>query len=545
MRKFIVGPPGTGKTTRLVEIYYDLIQKYRMESIITISHTNVAADEIRDRIRDEKNATKYQVWDKVKANNKKFYESHISTIHSYCKSNLFGAQVFDEECYLELDRQNKLFSRHYRGGKDLKTLSKRHPFWRFLGFSTDNDLSFPEYWKTLSPHDRQEYKYTLPQLISLNDYYQKFKKDYKLNKKSSNVVDFIDMIDQFNKAPKDPDIKVLIVDEAQDSSVPQRKALAKMEKNAEVVYWAGDPDQSIYGFAGANPDYFSRISAKPDEELKQGYRCPRIINEYCKEVIAPIWKHYGYTRTWEPRKDKDTGKVIEGEKYQLENLERCPKLPLLIDRLHNTDETFMFTYRGGNECLDRILDFLKNQGIRYASYSTENKFVKDWEIGCHKNFPDFTAGKPLELKLIKDICKKANSLIIERGYQKFDFKDFQRREYTVDELISKGIFKPQVKEYRKYEQIKHKESGASDLENFKRTEYINKIIKENMDLKKNVRVFYDNIHSIKGTEFDNVIFDESLIRPEPRFDRLRLRYVGCSRARKTLWLLKTITGGTL
>ena len=57
MRKFIVGPPGTGKTTRLVEIYYDLIQKYRMESIITISHTNVAADEIRDRIRDEKNAT--------------------------------------------------------------------------------------------------------------------------------------------------------------------------------------------------------------------------------------------------------------------------------------------------------------------------------------------------------------------------------------------------------------------------------------------------------------------------------------------------------
>ena len=52
-------------------------------------------------------------------------------------------------------------------------------------------------------------------------------------------------------------------------------------------------------------------------------------------------------------------------------------------------------------------------------------------------------------------------------------------------------------------------------------------------------------HTIIGTEFDNVIFDESLIRPEPRFDRLRLRYVGCSRAKKTLWLLKTITGGIL
>ena len=484
------------------------------------------------------------MWDKIKSNNKKFYEDHISTIHSYCKSNLFGAQVFDEECYIELDRQNKLFSRHYRGGKDLQTLSKRHPFWKFLGFATDNALTFSEYWKKLSPYDRDEYKYNLPQLISLNDYYQKFKKDYKLNKKSSNVVDFIDMIDQFNKAPKDPNIKVLIVDEAQDSSVPQRKALDKMEKNAEVVYWAGDPDQSIYGFAGADPDYFSRISAEPHEELKQGYRCPRVINEYCKEVIAPIWQHYGYTRTWEPRKDKE-GKIIEGEKYQLENLERCPQLPLLMERLHNTEETFIFTYRGGTECLERILTFLKREGIRYASYGTENKFVKDWEIGCHRNFPDFASGKPLDLKLIKDICKKGNSLLLERGYQKFDFKDFKKGDYTLHELINKGIFKPQASQYRKYEQVKHKESGSSDLENFKRTEYINKIIKENIDLKKNLRVFYDNIHSIKGTEFDNVIFDESLIRPEPRFDRLRLRYVGCSRAKKTLWLLKTITGGIL
>ena len=544
MRKFIVGPPGTGKTTRLVELYYDLIKYYRMESIITISHTNVAADEIRDRIRNQENAIKYGVWDKIKSNNKKFYEDHISTIHSYCKSNLFGAQVFDEECYIELDRQNKLFSRHYRGGKDLQTLSKRHPFWKFLGFATDNALTFSEYWKKLSPYDRDEYKYNLPQLISLNDYYQKFKKDYKLNKKSSNVVDFIDMIDQFNKAPKDPNIKVLIVDEAQDSSVPQRKALDKMEKNAEVVYWAGDPDQSIYGFAGADPDYFSRISAEPHEELKQGYRCPRVINEYCKEVIAPIWQHYGYTRTWEPRKDKE-GKIIEGEKYQLENLERCPQLPRLMERLHNTEETFIFTYRGGTECLERILTFLKREGIRYASYGTENKFVKDWEIGCHRNFPDFASGKPLDLKLIKDICKKGNSLLLERGYQKFDFKDFKKGDYTLHELINKGIFKPQASQYRKYEQVKHKESGSSDLENFKRTEYINKIIKENIDLKKNLRVLYENFQSIKGTEFDNVIFDESLIRPEPRFDRLRLLYVGCSRAKKTLWLLKTITGGIL
>ena len=55
-RKFIIGPPGTGKTTRLVETYYNRIQKYTIEKIQVISHTNVAADEIRAKILDEKEA---------------------------------------------------------------------------------------------------------------------------------------------------------------------------------------------------------------------------------------------------------------------------------------------------------------------------------------------------------------------------------------------------------------------------------------------------------------------------------------------------------
>ena len=47
-------------------------------------------------------------------------------------------------------------------------------------------------------------------------------------------------------------IKVLIVDEAQDSSVIQRKAEEIMSRNVDYFYKAGDPDQSIFEFAGAN-----------------------------------------------------------------------------------------------------------------------------------------------------------------------------------------------------------------------------------------------------------------------------------------------------
>ena len=45
-RKFIVGPPGTGKTRDLVNLYYEKIQLYPIERTQIISHTNIAADEI-------------------------------------------------------------------------------------------------------------------------------------------------------------------------------------------------------------------------------------------------------------------------------------------------------------------------------------------------------------------------------------------------------------------------------------------------------------------------------------------------------------------
>ena len=69
---------------------------------------------------------------------------------------------------------------------------------------------------------------------------------------------------------KDPVIKVLMVDEAQDSSVIQRKAELKMSKNCDLFYKAGDPDQSIFEFAGAAPDTFHKEFAHPISSSTSG-----------------------------------------------------------------------------------------------------------------------------------------------------------------------------------------------------------------------------------------------------------------------------------
>ena len=121
-------------------------------------------------------------------------------------------------------------------------------------------------------------------------------------KKNEQVRAYEDMIQEFNNPNvKEPDIDVLIVDEAQDSNVPQRKALEKIATNAEEFILVGDPDQTIFEWAGADADYFHTIS-KDAEQLEDGLRCGKTINELCKKIIAPIWQEYEYNRVWKPAK---------------------------------------------------------------------------------------------------------------------------------------------------------------------------------------------------------------------------------------------------
>ena len=49
--QFMVGPPGTGKTsTFITSKYTELLKSFDYKRIIVLSHTNVAADEIKDEI---------------------------------------------------------------------------------------------------------------------------------------------------------------------------------------------------------------------------------------------------------------------------------------------------------------------------------------------------------------------------------------------------------------------------------------------------------------------------------------------------------------
>ena len=123
---------------------------------------------------------------------------------------------------------------------------------------------------------------------------QDLKKIYDAYKDREHVYDFMDMIQDFITKAKTPEIDALIIDEAQDSNKPQIEAITKMATYVKDgnFYMVGDADQTIFEFSGSDPEYFHELS-KDAEELENGKRCGQTINTLCKEIIKPIWNHYG------------------------------------------------------------------------------------------------------------------------------------------------------------------------------------------------------------------------------------------------------------
>ena len=112
-----------------------------------------------------------------------------------------------------------------------------------------------------------------------------------------------------------------------------------------------------------------------------------------------------------------------------------------------------------------------------------------------------------------------------------------RGSYDINYLIDKKLIHEGVKEIEDYQLI-------NNIENIFIKKYIRKIVNDNRDLE-DKRIFVENIHTIKGKEFDNVVLDLTLTRTEDNFSKKRMKYVACSRAKKTLWLVKSKTNLTL
>ena len=545
----IAGPPGTGKTTFLVNIFYDCIQKYSAKDILVMSHTNAAADHIREQILNPTNIEKYQKKNKVEIfykvmDAKRELDDNVSTIHKYCKDELKTPpdNVFEINDYTNLIALDPLFNKFTKtiNFKYVQGLFKRHPFFKFYNFARDNvgssEKHLSQYYQSLDYESRLDFKYPLHELIRLTNLYNDYKNDPNQHHRVGKVLDFTDMVEDYCEIVESPMIKVLIVDEAQDSSIIQRKAEAKISKNCDYFYKAGDPDQSIFEFSGADPDAFHKEFAQPEIELEQGYRCPRVVNEYCREIIQPIWQDYNYSRIWKPREELDqdgnpTGVVVEGELYHLLNLRNSPNLDKLIKKLKVSNESFIFTHRGGKA--ENFIDFLFKQGLPMKFLGDTRypfKYPKT-EIKNHREFNRFVNGDKISLAAVKKMLKQIDKEYLGPSYTEDNMDLLERGYQSMEFFIKNRYLQPVVVKVKNFQDITKPAS-------FQMKNYIKTIVDNDRDLSE-PRIAIGNIHTIKGLEFDNVVLDQRITRQEDQNTKRRLKFVACSRAKQSLFLIKS------
>ena len=256
----IYGPPGTGKTTKLInyaKTFYKL--GTRLDKIGYFAFTTKAANEAIDRMLD---AYKYLQRKDLK---------HFRTLHSlaFNRLGMKKSEVMQDEHYEDIGRGLGIEVTVYSDGQESTGfVDSDSEYFNLINAARIKEISIEEEYNT------GMYSYELEKnlLYILRDELDNYKDSYKLK-------DFTDMIEKFNVSKLCPKYDIVFIDEAQDLSPVQWKMVDIIRENSKYVILAGDDDQAIYGWAGADVKKFQEEPAEKDIILPQSYRVPKLVQK--------------------------------------------------------------------------------------------------------------------------------------------------------------------------------------------------------------------------------------------------------------------------
>jgi DNA helicase-2/ATP-dependent DNA helicase PcrA len=205
---------------------------------------------------------------------------NFRTLHSlaFNRLGMKKAQVMQDEHYEDIGAKLGIEVTVYSNGQETTGfVDSNSEYFNLINAARIKEVSIEDEYNT------GMYSYELEKNLlhilegELNNYKDSFK-----------LYDFTDMIEKFNVAKLCPKYDVVFVDEAQDLSPIQWKMVDILRENSKYVILAGDDDQAIYGWAGADVLKFIATQAKKDIILPQSYRVPRSVQDIADKILDRI-----------------------------------------------------------------------------------------------------------------------------------------------------------------------------------------------------------------------------------------------------------------
>ena len=463
------GPPGTGKTYRLISRAKAYVRKYKipLNRIGYFAFTKKAADEAKTRMPFEDKKLTY-----------------FRTLHSLAF-----------EC-LEMDKEDIMQPYHYEElGKNLNLQVKfydrynkdesfylgfENPYFQIIQRAFNKCIDLKEEFN-LEEHDPKHINWTTLNHINKNLI------NYKDKKQKFEFNDMIHML--IDKPEKIPEFDVIFIDEAQDLSPLQWKLFDILKTKTKDMYLAGDDDQAIFAWAGADVSRFIKEPAK-EKVLIYSKRISRTVQEQSMIAIGNI------------------SGVKKNKKYYPRDYEGLCEEIYNLDEINLTEGNWLILARTVSKLL-KIEDSLREKGLYFESNRGKSITVSLYK--AVKNYERWRKGEKLTEEETNDI----------KGY--IGNVRWNKKENWFDAF------------------------ALADKDEQEQKEYLVRLFENKEDLESKARIWVSTIHAIKGGEQDNLILctdlGDKIIKAMNRSDdkadeEHRVWYVAYTRARNNLYLFK-------
>lgn len=492
--EIILGPPGTGKTTHLLELVDgELGRGVAPSRIGYVTFTRRGAEEAINRACEKFGLSSKDL-------------PYFRTLHSLCFRQL-GLRRGD---VLE-GTKLKEFARY--AGVEIN--GKWSDDGTLTGFGVGDRILFMENVARVREVPlRAAYDADCDNLPWRE--VERVIKALELFKQSKGLMDYTDMLMEFVRTGLRVDLEVLFVDEAQDLSALQWSVVRQLALGARRLIVAGDDDQAIYRWAGADSDHL--VDMEGDVRvLGQSWRVPPAIQKVANRVIGNVRKRRN--KAWEPRQDS-AGAVARASRFHEVD---CGEGEVLV------------LARNAYVIREQVEPELQRQGIVYEINGHSSismsilEAITSWET--------LRKGEAISVEAARAVYEHMSSgKGVRRGFKQLpDIEDGTM--LGMGDLRERGGLLVDTIWHEALDRLPQKDMS-----------YILAARRRGERLTQRPRVRVSTIHGSKGGQADHVVLLREMAKRTHREminggeeDEARVWYVGATRARERLTLVDSTT----